>query len=389
MLKSELNKLENYISEIINKHKSLVDLTGQQQMTEQVKSVLEICNELKSKWTHELFSSVKEQVITRYVQYHQAGITQLSNQITGMIPVNDPRKSNSTGPEHFFGQILSELEELLSFLRHQLYHHFDLDYKTTSYSFRQQCAQIDDFRQKLASYSENEIEIPLVEVIGISVREMTDDALQRGISYRQTGHTLNMLRMTHQLIHGVQGTTTGILAHSLYRQNLNTKWFLNWYRDHIQRQVNNIQSNQDQTNFLRQQINALEGVFVDPEKAFEPELPSTDLVLLPWLYEISGDYDKTLRTLNKTDIPVRLALNLSVPQFALFIRVFSKVGCFADTNISKINRFFTQHFTTKKQSNVSRKSFGKAFYGLDQTTAAVVRDYLQKMINYINKTYFP
>jgi hypothetical protein len=39
--------------------------------------------------------------------------------------------------------------------------------------------------------------------------------------------------------------------------------------------------------------------------------------------------------------------------------------------------------------NISFKSFARAFYGADQTTAAVVRDFLQRMINYINKIYFP
>ncbi|WDF79003.1 hypothetical protein PQ469_03155 [Mucilaginibacter sp. KACC 22773] len=388
MLKSALYRLEKLIGEVLKNFRTTTDPDNFKRLPDQVKSVQTLSAEIKEKWVHELFSSAKEHVITRYVQYHQAGITQLSNQISRIIPVGGAHSKNATGPDPF-EQILSELEQLLNFLRHQCYHYFDLDYKITIHSCRRQCAQIDEFRKELLSYSGKEIAIPLVEVIGISVQEMTDDAVQSGISYRQTEQTLNLLRMVQQLMYTIHGITTNRLAQALYRQNLNTKWFLNWYREHILLQFNKISGKREQTIFISQQIKMFTGMFVDPEKAFEPELPSADLVLLPWLYEKSGNQDKTIRAINKSNIPIQLPLNLSVPQFALFIRIFSKAGCFPDTNVSKITRFFTQYFTTKKQIHISRESFRKAFYSLDQATAAIVRDYLQKMINYLNKTYFP
>jgi len=51
-------------------------------------------------------------------------------------------------------------------------------------------------------------------------------------------------------------------------------------------------------------------------------------------------------------------------------------------------RFFTRHFTSKKQGRISIKSFNHAFYSKDQVTAAIVLDYLQKMVTYVNKVYF-
>jgi hypothetical protein len=389
LLKSELYQLEKLITEFLNHTGSGDETDNRQWLSNQVRSIQSLCADLKEKWVHQLFGSAKEQVITRYVQYHQAGITQLSNQISRIRPVNDPPPETAAGRPQPAEQILSALEHLLNFLRHQCYRYFDPDYRITIYSCQRQCGQMDEFRKELIAYSGNEIEFTLVQVISISIQEMTDDALRSGLSYRQTEHALNLLRMVHQLTHLAKGITTDGLAQALYRQNLNTQHFLNWYREHVLADLGSISGKQDQGDFVNSLIKTLAGIFVDPEKAFEPELPAIDLSFLPWLYERSENRDDIIRASGKRNIPFQLPLNLSVPQFALFIRIFSKVGCFPDTNVANITRFFTQHFATKKQSKVSLKSFGKAFYSLDQAAAAIVRDYLQKMINYLNKTYFP
>jgi hypothetical protein len=388
LLKSELNQLENLIKEVLENHSLKDESTAIQWLSDRVRSIQALCADLKKKWAHELFTSAKEQVITRYVQYHQAGITQLSDQVSRLMPVNElPSEKVDSYPQ--IEHILDELEQLLTFLKHQCYQYFDPDYKMTIYSCHRHCTRINEFRRELITYSGNEIEFALIEVISISVQEMTAEALQSGISYRHAEHLLNLLRMVHQVLHISKGMTTDDLARSLYRQNLNTLHFFNWYQKHILLLINKLPLKHDQENFIAEQVKTLAGIFADPEKALEPELPSIDLMLLPWLYENTRNHDNIARPISKTNIPTRLPLNLSVPQFAIFIRIFSQVGCFPDTNVAKIARFFTQHFTTKKQSNVSIKSFGKAFYSLDQSAAAIVRDFLQKMINYLNKTYFP
>jgi hypothetical protein len=388
LLKSELNQLENLIKEVLENHSLKDEATAIQWLSDQVRSIQTLCADLKKKWAHELFTSAKEQVITRYVQYHQAGITQLSNQVSRLMPVNE-LPLGKVDSHSQIEQILNALEQLLDFLKHQCYQYFDPDYKITIHSCHRQWNRMEEFRRELIAYSGNEIDFALIEVISISVQEMTAEALQSGISYRQSEHALNLLRVVHQVSHISKGMTTDDLARLLYRQNLNTLHFFNWYQQYVLLLMNKLPVKLDQENFIAGQIKILTGIFVDPEKALEPELPSIDLLLLPWLYENAGNHNRIAQPINKMNISIRLPLNLSVPQFAIFIRIFSQVGCFPDTNVAKITRFFTQHFTTKKQSNVSNKSFGKAFYSLDQSAAAIVRDFLQKMINYLNKTYFP
>jgi len=85
---------------------------------------------------------------------------------------------------------------------------------------------------------------------------------------------------------------------------------------------------------------------------------------------------------------LKVPLTLSVAQFSMFIRICYRTGCFSLNNAAEIIRFFATNFTTKRQDAVSVKSFTKGFYSMDQTAAAVIRDFLQRMIALINKTYF-
>lgn len=389
MLKSELSQLEKLIGEALDMNRT-TDVTGtHKRLTEQVKSIQSSCEYLKGKWVHELFSSAKDLVINRYVQYHQAGITQLSDRLSRELPAYYSTTEKSAPIASGYGQILHELEQLLHFLKHQCYSYFDPDYHITIYNCHRQCKKIDDLWREIISYPAIDIEPALVATIAVSVQEITAEALHSGLSYRRAEHALSLLRMIQRLLHKPGGTTTDALARTLYRQNMNTLHFLDWYQDRILFRLNQLPDKGDQETFLRQKIKALSVIFVDPEKALEPDRPSINQALLAWLQEKTESRGFRNDPISKEADQLRLALNLSVRQFALFIRIFSQAGCFPETNVAKIARFFTGHFSTKRQHSISFKSFARAFYNLDQMAAAVVRDYLQKMINYLDKTYFP
>ena len=227
MLRSELYQLEKFIADILNQEYSTDKLSHSKKVAVQLKSMKSLCADLKEKWLRELFSSAKEQVITRYIHYHQAGITQLSNQVSGQIPAMNLPVNQPSNLLLFYEQLLSELEQLLQFLKHNCYQYFDLDYKVSIYYGQQQYEKIVGFEQELNAYSGAAIDRPLVEAIVISVEETVAEALTSGISYRQIDHTLDVLRMVHQLLNVVNEPSTNSLALALYRQNLNSPHFYN------------------------------------------------------------------------------------------------------------------------------------------------------------------
>lgn len=384
MLRSEITELEKSVGAILNITGTANKTSYHNQIVEQVTYVKNLCSELRKKWTHELLSNAKEQVIKRYVQYHQAGIIQLSDMVSRRVPALDIPEEERKTLINSYGQVNTDLEQVLEFLRNQFYQYFDIDHKTTINYCQVLSLQFAALETELKAFNNSAVDRSLIDVVLISVNEIVAEGSLSGTSYRQAEQALNLLRITHQLLLFGTNTTTDTLLYALYQQNLNTLHFYNWYQDHLLAQFDLINDQKDRQAFINQQIKVLAGIFVSPEKALQPELPATDAFIGTWLQEQTNSEFRRAK-INVAQFP----LNLSVPQFALFIRIFYKTGCFPIENVAMITRFFTEHFTTKKQPHISSKSFGRAFYSLDQSAAAVVRDYLQKMLNYLNKTYFP
>jgi hypothetical protein len=82
LLRSEIYELESAVDSILFKERTVRDANYYEEVANQVSHIQTICSDLKKKWTHELLSSAKDQVIKRYVQYHQAGIIQVSDKVS-------------------------------------------------------------------------------------------------------------------------------------------------------------------------------------------------------------------------------------------------------------------------------------------------------------------
>jgi hypothetical protein len=389
LVKSELYQLEKLIGEIVNDEKVSGNERHPTGIAERIQSVIASCSNLKEKWVHELFRPVKEPVVARYVQYHQAGITSLSNQVSMRIPATYFQGIENQIHQLYF-IVVSSLEDLLQFLKQGFYKYFDNDYTVSIDHCRVQAEQIHLLlAETQVTLRQSGIDAPLVSAVALSITHKLADAKQWGISYRQLDYYKSILRTISQQLSGHSGITTIRIAQELYRQNFNSYHFNQWYQVFLGSIINAASENKKETIIL-QEIKLLKLIFVAREKIFEPELPPINDQLLTWLQQLlPGQSTPNLKEILKMNGHERMPLQFSVTQFALFVRLCYLEGCFHVNNISDILRFFTQHFETKKQLNISFKSFARAFYGAEQGTAAVVRDFLQRMINTINKIYFP
>jgi hypothetical protein len=389
LLKSELFHLEKLIGEIITDEAVAGDEFPAAAISRRLRAISGACSSLKEKWVHELFSAVKEHVLTRYVQYHQAGITSLSNMIS--LKIHDAYfQGIGDQVHHLYFAIVADLEDLLRFLKQGFYKYFDIDHSVSNDRCREQAAQILLLLEETkAVFSQTNIDTLLADAIVSSVKNKITDAKQSGISYRQLDYCLSLLRTIREKLEENPGLATDGFAQELYRQNFNSYHFNQWYQRHLSAIINAAAENKRE-NIILQEIQLLKLIFVERDKIFEPYLPPVNEQLLPWLEQFLPAQIKSNPNDNlKYNGHHRMPLRFSVIQFALFVRLCYLEGCFHMNNISDIFRFFTLHFETKKQLNISLKSFAHAFYGADQATAAVVRDFLQRMINTINKLYFP
>jgi hypothetical protein len=378
--------LEKEIGNILNDR----PVTGKEHQFEaQVKSVVTHCITLKEKWAHELFHSVKEPVAARYVQFHQAGVTALSNQLSVELPFAYFQGMEDKIHELYL-TIVSNLESLLQFLRKGFYKYFDHDYPVSYEQCRERSEKINSLIVALTSaLQESGIDEELISAIKLSFEHKLADANELGISYRQLDQCDTLAAMIPRLLNDVTNIGTITLARELYRHNFNSYKFKNWYQGYFSSRISTIAQSKKET-AVRDEIDDFRAIFIKQELVFEADLPAISEQLIPWLQQLlPGQPGTDLKAAIKINGHERMPLNFSVAQFAFFVRLCYLEGCFPVNNISDILRFFTRNFETKKQLHISFKSFARAFYGADQATAAVVRDFLQRMINYINKTYFP
>jgi hypothetical protein len=361
LVRSELYQLEKLIAEIVIDGQICGNECHAAGIAKQVHAVVESCSSLKLKWVHELFSSIKEPVLTRYIQYHQAGITSLSNQVSLSIP---PDFFQGIGNQlhQFYFTVVTKLEELLQFLKLGFYKYFDKDYPVSADRCRVQAEEIRQFVAETAiALHESDIDPSLVNVLTLSVSNKLTDAKQSGISYRQLDTSQSIVALLRQKARDNSNMTTVEIAHELYRQNFNSYYFNQWYQEYLYRIINAVPEAKREATII-QEVKVLNAIFVERDKIFEPELPAINDQLLPWLRQLSSQQSGlNLKAVFKINGNERMPLQFSVTQFALFIRLCYLEGCFHVNNISGILRFFTQHFATKKQLNISFKSFAVPF----------------------------
>ncbi|WP_121811247.1 hypothetical protein [Mucilaginibacter kameinonensis] len=386
MLKSELIILEQQVTEIITDHKQRNGLAPGEEFSGEVKSVLETCTRLKKHWIQDLFGPAKDYAVNRYVKYHQSGITRLSDAVSEAAGLKDPASLSLY--DGALGELLNGFEDLLLFLQNNCYQFFDSGFRMTVFNERRQYNDAAGFEKELRAYKGPAMETGLAAAIADSVSGKLQGAACEGISYRDAELLTQLTHIVRQHLNNGNENIAESLQDALYRQNLNTRYFYHWYTGAILSKMAGAAGKKGKEQLIMEELTRFSGVFVRPGNAFEPGLPAIDQQVGAFLKAQLGHPSRAAAPggLNGNS---RLAIDLSVPQFAIFVRVLYQCGCFPVRNVAKIVRFFTAHFTTKKQSDVSAKSFARAFYGMDQPAAAVVRDILRRMIDYIDKIYFP
>ncbi|WP_413671008.1 hypothetical protein ACEN9X_14395 [Mucilaginibacter sp. Mucisp86] len=374
LLKSELLDIEDLILLVLQDAAGIAGPT----LPPDLFRLRKLCEKARNNWTTRIFSTAKDHVINRYVLFHQAGITQLSDHVDRVNTVGQPAGSKSL----FIQEILAELEQLLLFLRQRCYRFFDIDYHVSAYAVRQEKLAIAASLDRIAASATRVAAPELLSLLCADVEEYLADGQASGLSYRRVAKINGLLTLVLNELNRGDATTTGRLVRILFQRNLNSHRFANWLRRHYESLAG------EGENRIMQEADALLDIYVNPDDRFIRHLPSIDEQILPWLrLQVTDAATDPLSAYPGTDEQMRLVL--SVPQFAMFVRVFHKNGCFPEQNAAAIMRFFIRHFTSKKQGRISIKSFNHAFYSKDQLTAAIVLDYLQRMVAYVHKVYFP
>ncbi|MFD0941562.1 hypothetical protein [Pedobacter boryungensis] len=81
----------------------------------------------------------------------------------------------------------------------------------------------------------------------------------------------------------------------------------------------------------------------------------------------------------------KIALNLSVDQLALLLKLFKEQAIFKDTDISKLLNFVITYYTTVKGKDISFESLRNKYYLAESSTITHLKGKLIKMVNALNQ----
>jgi len=324
------------------------------------------------------FSSIKDQALRRYMRYYQLTLTGLSNRLYYFT-------ARDSATAALVGAVLEKIESVLVDLKRTFSDAFDLECAVTLYSHQ---FYTEKLHQVLGEFEGIRTDEALLSLLGV-IRNSLRDHLHISLALRPGYIELEQIQRFAALVllfAAEPETDARKLFYRLYTENFNLSGLVEWYQDQLLAELKGLTREERERRLAEEEAKLLK-TGIPPRVPFDKRRGPISETLLDWLARIRSH---STGAYLRTDTPLlRLALDLSVAQLGLFLRLCYFTGCFHEHNISAVLRFFSQHFTSKKQNQVSLKSLAKAFYGAEITTAAANRAWLQRMIDHLNKKYFP
>lgn len=371
MLQSELHIIEEFIGRYIYGTEGEVTV-GPEQLRE---LFAQSSVNFRSRILRHFFGNQREQALSRYLHFHQAGILKLANDVDTFLKASGRDKRTGTSV------IQEGLETLADHFEITYPKHFDPDTFLSNYAIRHLEQIVTEDTSTFFHRAESPAVNELLTAITMSLAQFMDHAGPAGISYRQRGAIVQAIQTVRVAMSQETEHIDRRIFLLLFRQNFNFPIFINWFKEHSGLMGSHHSAERSlQIESIYQLLNE---TGVNPATGIDPAFPSVMEALISWVAEESGKDTRAAET-----YPA-VPLNCSVSQFALFLRLLHLAGSFPVTNISELFRFFSRHFTTKKQEHISIKSFRKAFYSSEQSTAAIVLDLLKRMTVQVETLYFP
>ena len=366
MLKNELNDIEEILIE-----QEYSDSTRIAQI-----DLATYFGQIYKAWEKAIFSNTPEDTLVRYFHYHLDIISTISNTL-----------SNSHDSET---NVLLQ-NELLALIDHLRKYYF-------SY-FNQDAAAPIAYRQRLVSQLTGDICVIQKKLQSSDLNASLIACLLRwfNVMSQDIGKVKFTFRSLHYfgcIIHQLSSldyhsdNAENLMVSMLIRANFNNLSFFVYYQGIIKNAFGDFRNTHERLNYLVQQKAE---VISSPEVkniAYDPSWPSIKNMIGNWLME---EILITEKSLNKgSEVAVsKIPLEMSVAHLSCLIRLLYEESVFATQNLQFIFKCFAGHYQSKRQTVISPRSLSKEFYSIDQHTAARVRDLLQRMVQRINRNFFP
>ncbi|MDB5145970.1 MAG: hypothetical protein JWQ66_4685 [Mucilaginibacter sp.] len=346
--------------------------------------------------TKAIFTPAKDDLIERYIQYHQTGIIQLADQLQTCLAAYAQTGENTNGPEQLLNFFISCLFNLLHYIERFFSKYFDLDARIPEAYRLMAVREMSGAISGLLVSMEEKIKDPdLVACLSDYLLSFNEPQSLPNLNFRSLIYLKGLVNELEQVFQQKEVRHWDLkLSMTLIYLNFNHLGFLVFCQDSIRRELEDADSADQSRRILTRSLSLVKSLQTKPGFSYHPAWPNIKNMLENWLSDevaiamVSRHKDEN-DLAPKTLPDEKLPLHLSVAHIACLTRLFYEEGCFGNVSVTDLLKFTARHYRSKRQQQISTGSLSKEYYGINQVPAAVVRDLLQKMIARINKHYFP
>ncbi|SDC66384.1 hypothetical protein [Pedobacter soli] len=327
-------------------------------------------------WEKVIFSDIPENSLVRYFHYHLEVITNISDNLY-RLEIDE----KLIVPQ-------SKLLELIDHLRKYYSNYFNENVLAPlMYHQRLMCQlsnSISYIRQRLQASNLN---ASLITCLVKWFDLMSEDTDIIKFNFCSLHYFEYVVKRLSSIDYDSEDAETSLVS-LLVRSNFNNLTFLVYYQDYVGIAIGDLKDSHEKLRYLVEQKAE---VFLSPEVkklAYDHTWPPLKTMITDWLQEEILLTKKSACNKNAVAVP-KIPLAMSVAHLSCLIRLLYEESVFATQNLQSIFKGFAGYFQSKRQVIISPGSLSKEFYSIDQHTAARVRDLLQRMIQRINRNFFP
>ncbi len=369
MLRNELQEIENLLFAI--------RLSDSNAIAEMDISVL--CSRIRRGWEEAAFSGRPDYSLVRYFHYQLKGISKISDTLFRL-----PGEQDTGGAQ---GELLALIDHM------EIYYapYFDADARLpAAYHQKFACGLSANVKMISGRLQTSKLSNSLKTCLFNWLDELSAIGCHERYAFRS-------LTYFEKMINGLLGIDlreTGAedqLISLLSRSNFNHLAFFA-YRQDMMRGIFEGLIPAEKLRYLRLQKAAVLSCPVANHLIYDAGWPSLKTMVDDWLREEIGLAELELRNEDEAGVGghlPKLHVELSVAHLACLIRLFVEESVFGKQNLKIIFKCFAGYYQTKRQPIISPGSLSKEYYSIDQHTAARMRDLLQKMVQRINRNFFP
>lgn len=327
-------------------------------------------------WELAVFSDTPEMSLVRYFHFHLNKILEVSGSLTEL---NDFKKHSA---------VQADLLGLIDHLRRYYLRYFNEEARAPLIYHQRLLNKLS----ARISYIEQRLRSSKLNSSLISCLLQWFDLINAGAgNIHFTFRSLHYLEYIVDQLYHIDYTSVDAqksLFGLLVRSNFNSLPFFVYYQDEVRTALEGLSDSRERLDYL---LEEKVKVVSSPELkkiAYDPSWPSIKTLIGNWLAEEILLAEKSLCKTSDVVMP-KIPLEMSVAHLSCLIRLLYEESVFATQNLQFIFKGFAGYFQSKRRAVISPGSLSKEFYSIDQHTAARVRDLLQRMVQRINRHFFP